>query len=540
MQYALAKPWSRYALAAGAGLLLAAAFPKIGVAGFAWIAPALLLAAAHGRGGFEAFRIGYVGGLVASLAQYYWLLHIPVSGFPILGWLALSAYLALFPAVWVWLLRTVLQPEAEMPDPADSWGRRNLRALLGAAAWVGLEMVRARLFGGLPWNLLGTSQYQLTPLIQFASFTGVYGVSFLVVWGSLSLSHAAAALGRHPGRRFIWQAEIILPLAAVLAMFFLGSARIREAGAAEAGQPTLRVTFVQPSIPQTMIWDNRESGRRFAQLLELTRVALAGKTDLLIWPEAALPNLGQDELIALTDLVREHGVWLVLGADDVRPHFGATRPDDVDYFNAAVLLNPRGENAGVYHKRKLVMFGEYVPFTRWLPFVKHFTPITGGFTPGDSPMTFSSLVQERGVRFSPLICFEDIFPDLTRGGVDDDTDFLMNLTNNGWFGEGAAQWQHAAAAIFRAVENGIPLLRCSNNGLTCWVDASGRIRQTFRDATGSVYGAGVMTAEIPTLPTGTRRAPTFYHRHGDWFGWACVALSLPRLWSRLPKIRRRR
>ena len=101
------------------------------------------------------------------------------------------------------------------------------------------------------------------------------------------------------------------------------------------------------------------------------------------------------------------------------------------------------------------------------------------------------------VKTSTLICFEDMFPQLAREYVQDDTDFLVNLTNDGWFGEGAAQWQQAAAAVFRAVENGVPLVRCCNNGVTCWVDAPGRVRQIFTDQTGSVYGAGAMTIELP-------------------------------------------
>ena len=140
------------------------------------------------------------------------------------------------------------------------------------------------------------------------------------------------------------------------------------------------------------------------------------------------------------------------------------------------------------------------------------------------------------MKTSVLICFEDIFPHLAREAVEEDTDFLVNLTNNGWFGESAAQWQHATSALFRAVENGLPLLRCSNNGLTCWVDAQGRRRQIFRDGGGSVYGPGFMTAEIPLLAPGEKHPPTFYHQHGDWFGWACVAVAATtlvlRLWRR--------
>jgi len=101
----------------------------------------------------------------------------------------------------------------------------------------------------------------------------------------------------------------------------------------------------------------------------------------------------------------------------------------------------------------------------------------------------------------------------------------VNLTNNGWFGEGAAQWQHAANAIFRAIENGLPLVRCTNNGLTCWVDANGRIREFFRDGRGSIYGKGFMTVQIP-LRDSTDRRPTIYNRYGDWFGWSCVGVSV--------------
>ena len=105
-------------------------------------------------------------------------------------------------------------------------------------------------------------------------------------------------------------------------------------------------------------------------------------------------------------------------------------------------------------------------------------------------------------------------------------DFLVNLTNDGWFGNSAAQWQHMASAVFRAVENDLPLIRCANNGVTCWIDASGRVREIFKDQTGSVYGAGALTVDIPMTQGGVGRASTFYHRHGDWFGWACVVVAV--------------
>ena len=588
---------SGYLLAIGAGLLLTAAFPKIGIAGCAWIAPALMMAAAHGKRGGDAFRVGYVAGLTHFLSSLYWLLLIPVTGYPILGWFLLGVYLGLYPAVWVWLVnwwgespsgRRRTKTDPRKPKQI-SWSGRTSWSLMGAAIWVALEMVRVRLFSGFPWNPLGASQYQLIPLIQIASVTGVYGVSFLVVWVSLSLFSAVCMIFHRPASRFAWQIEILLPLAAIAVLFAFGLARMN--GQNPPG-PTLRITLVQPSIPQTLIWDPNTDTNRFRQLLELSEQALTSaqqtneplapsllgapasrrpggsqnpelagetpalpgtvqgrargsKTDLLIWPEAAVPEFDEFSYTAITNLVRTHHLWLICNADDARWRPNAKSKDDFDVFNAAFLFNPEGRCAAVYHKQKLVIFGEYIPLVRWLPFVKWFTPIPGSFASGDRAVPFelerrpparhesNADIPDAGsetgtpsrVKTATLICFEDVFPELAREYVQDDTDFVVNLTNDGWFGEGAAQWQQAAAAVFRAVENGLPLVRSSNNGLTCWVDANGRLRDIFKDNTGSVYGVGAMTIDLPLLQPGEKRLPTFYNQHGDWFGWLCVGIT---------------
>jgi apolipoprotein N-acyltransferase len=344
--------------------------------------------------------------------------------------------------------------------------------------------------------------------------------------------------------------EILLPLAAIAALFAFGFARMNGPNPPGA---TLRITLVQPSIPQALIWDSNANTDRFRQLLELSERALTNQTDLLIWPEAAVPEFDEASYAAITNLVRTHHLWLICNADDARWRPNAKSKDDFDVFNAAFLFNPEGHCAAVYHKQKLVIFGEYIPLVRWLPFVKWFTPITGSFVAGDRAVPFEMNINperrpparpgtntgfpnagsETGapsesnihVKTATLICYEDIFPELTRKYAQGDTDFLVNLTNDGWFGEGAAQWQQTAAAVFRAVENGLPLVRSSNNGLTCWVDANGRLREIFRDNTGSVYGAGAMTIKLPLSQPGEKRAPTFYNQHGDWFGWSCVGVT---------------
>ena len=349
-------------------------------------------------------------------------------------------------------------------------------ALRSAATWVALEMILARIFTGFPWNLLGDSQYRIVPLIQFASFTGVYGVSFLVVWTSMSLLCGAVAVFGKPTQRSPWMAEIILPFAAIFVAMFYGfhqlahpSVDVRE----------VKVALVQPGIPQTMIWDAEQNRERFRDLMGLSEDALAQPADVLIWPEAALPGTPFDDDgklgAPIAELARRHKSWLIIGGDDVD-----AQPAETNYFNASFLINPEGQLAARYHKRGLVIFGEYIPLVRWLPFIKWFTPITGSYTPGDRTVQFQlagaatsslhSIGSREKVQTSVLICFEDVFPHLARKSVEPDTDFLVNITNDGWFGEGAAQWQQAAAATFRTIENGVPLIRCANTGITCWID----------------------------------------------------------------------
>ncbi|MEY4916201.1 MAG: hypothetical protein RL616_114 [Verrucomicrobiota bacterium] len=524
---------SGYLLAVLAGLLLALAFPKISFAGFAWIAPALLMFAANGKSGADAFRVGCVSGFTFWLASLYWLLLIPyawhgVPFLPALGWILLAAYLALFTGAWSWLI-------SGFRFQVSSFTQRTLWMLAAAAAWVALEMLRARLLGGFPWSFLGVSQYQLVPLIQIAAFTGVYGVSFLVVWFSLALFCAARMILQNPAKRHVWQAEIVLPLVVVVACFTSGLFQLKRGVAAEN---FARVTLIQPSIPQTVIWDRSEGEKSFRQFLALNEAALTNQTDVLIWPESAVPEMSEENCRAISDLAQKHHVWLVLNGEDM-----TTSPAETNYFNAAFLVNPQGHLTTTYHKRKLVIFGEYIPLVRWLPFLKWFTPIEGGWTPGEKPVTFEvdapdiSMEWEKiysgnqpprrvPVKTAALICFEDTFAGATLEAAQDDLDFLINLTNDGWFGDSSAPWQHMANSVFRAVENGVPLLRCANNGVTCAIDGHGRVEKIFRDAHDSEYGIGSLTVQVPLLRAAEKSAPTFYNRHGDWFGWGCVGMTI--------------
>ena len=490
--------------------MLALAFPKPSIAGLAWIAPGLLLLAARGGSGF---RIAYLGGFAHYLASLSWLLEIPVKFYPVLGWMALAAYLALYPAAWAWLCNR-LRPSRL----AATWLQRSAFALFAAIAWVAMEMIVARMFSGFPWNLLGATQQRLLPLIQIASVTGIYGVSFLVVWFSASLANAVDAWRRAPSHRDMWLRELAIPLLSIAAVYAVGLHRIRSSTAPER---FLRVALVQPSIPQTMIWNPAEADTRFAELLRLTTAALTNKPDLLIWPEAAVPKMVRDDPeteSTIRQLAATNHVWLIIGSDDFD-----FRGTNAVYFNSSFLVSPRGEFISTYRKRRLVIFGEYVPLVDWIPFVKYLTPISGGFIAGDRPVTFD--LGALGVKTSVLICFEDVFPHYAREHATEDVDFLVNITNDGWFGESSAQWQHATSAAFRAVENGKPLVRCANNGLSCWIDAHGGIHDVYFDHAADVYRAGFKVVSVPLMPAASRSHRTFYNRHGDVFGWTCTGLT---------------
>ncbi|MCX8156577.1 MAG: apolipoprotein N-acyltransferase [Verrucomicrobiae bacterium] len=532
-----------------AGVLLAVAFPGPEVAGLAWVAPGLLMLAALGCNPSGAFWTGYWGGFVFWAISLHWLLFIPVTFWPVLGWLALCAYLAIYQGLWTWLGWRLL-PGAE-PTPGRMGGapwERGLARLLmlprltraawtlaAAMGWVALELLRGRLLTGFPWNQLGVSQYTMLPLVQLAKITGVAGLSFLMVWTSLALVIAAAGMARFPSRRGWLTGELLAPAVVVIGVWVWGARECtRQMGVPAA--PVVRLALLQPSVPQTLIWDSREDETRLRRLLELSREALGARPDLLVWPEAAAPGfLRYDSNLwaEVRGLAQASNVWMVIGSDDAEPG----EDGRINYYNAAFLISPEGMIKERYAKRHLVMFGEYAPLARWLPFLKRLLPVGDGFTPGREAVHFEWPLTAAGgarVRAAMLICFEDVMAGLVRRSVHQDTDLMLNLTNDGWFRESAAQYQHAANAVFRAVETGRPLVRCTNNGRTCWVDALGRIRemQSFqRGDRPSIYAPGWHLVTVP-LPPQSSTGLSLYHHYGDWWGWLCVGATAGLLaWS---------
>ena len=261
------------------------------------------------------------------------------------------------------------------------------------------------------------------------------------------------------------------------------------------------------------------------KLLELSRAALAEKPDLLVWPEAALPEMiTRDQFTqdAIANLLRPYHSWMVIGASDFESPSAATGPDVTQWFNGAFLINPAGEMVARYHKRHLVPFGEFMPGARWFPFLARFRKAGAGLTPGNRPGLFH--MTKPAASLSVLICYEDLFPHEVRECLDEQTDYLLNLTNDGWFGNSGAQWLHTVNALFRAIELHLPLVRCCNNGITCWIDTCGQLHNVYFPGSSNEYESGFKIVEVPLAGSQAGQHPTFYRQYGDVFGWGCVTL----------------
>jgi apolipoprotein N-acyltransferase len=507
--------WLRVALAFGAGALLAGAFPKFNLRWLAWIAPGLILLAAQAQTGRGVFWAGYAAGLGKYLVSLYWLLLMPFPWHAVAGYLAMCGVLSLYVAARCWVCWRALPRFNPILKAAWPFGC--------AAAWVTMEMLMARLLGGFPWNFLGASQIHFLPLIQIASWTGVYGVSFVMAWVSVALVDGVRQWRRAGKFSRETAGQILLPMFVAACVIFLGIHRLSQPGG--DGQK-VKIALVEPSIPQQTYWDPAEKTNRFSKLMELSRRALESSPDLIVWPEAVMPDMFTRSGFLqsnVVNLLRPHPAWMVLGAGDTAPKPGASNPADEEHFNAAFLINPSGELVDRYYKRHLVPFGEYMPGASAFPSLVKLRSAGAGIAAGQRSTALK--IESPPAKFPALICFEDVFPHEVRARVDGETDFILNLTSDAWFGESAAQWQHAESAALRAVENGVPLVRCCNNGLTCWIDARGRMHDVYFDGSHNIYEAGYKLVEVP-LGDKLGRNPTFYNQHGDLFGWGCVAVVL--------------
>lgn len=463
------------------------------------------------------FRQVWIASTVAWFFILSWLpaftdhLAFPMAG--LLGWLAalaLAAVLALFPACWAWFAARSIPQVLERGA-----ARRILLFTALAALWVLLEWLRSWVLTGFPWLPLAASQWQRPLLLQILSWTGAWGLSFVLVFFNLGLAAYLRSLRHWRGKRW-WQRlspEFYSAFGLLGATVFFG---LSYSGNFAARQSLLTVAFVQPYIAAPEKWDPQYANEALETLEHVTELGALLQPDLLLWPEATLPfplkgNWPLEDWVAALSKRLEKP--MLMGAVVVE-----RSEQGEDWFNGVFWVDPEKgvDTDNYYAKRHLVPFGEYVPFGRWLPFLDKVIPLDGSFRQGTEPTLLRYQTLERTLRIGPLVCYEDIFPSLARSSVNAGADLLFVATNNAWFGEGSGAWQHAAHSVLRAVETRRPVLRTGNGGWSGWIDDHGHIRHITLDRSGSIYFQGVDTAEI-TRSRHWIRELSFYVRFGDWF-----------------------
>ena len=499
------------------GILLAMAYPPFSLQWTAWVALVPLVATLLVRP-YRSFSTGWVAGFSYWFVALAWLRHVTIA-----GWMALSAYCAVYFGLFAWLV-------ARLFAPATVSRRRALIfIILGATFWCGLEFLRGVLFTGFPWNFLAVSQYRSLPLIQAAAFGGVYLVSWIIAVVNLAV---CTLLLRAKYRVRPWPDPVVVGVTIVVLLAAWIYGRRALADEAFPAEP-LRVALVQPNVAQRVKWDEEFVDHIYEKLDRLTRRAAASRPDLIIWPETALPDFlrfSERSYGLITSLVAEVGVPLLVGTMDAEWD-GDGSPV---YYNSSFLIGSDGEIHDRYDKQHLVMFGEYIPFGRWLPFLRALTPLEESFTPGRdaSPMLINGDIPA-GV----LICFEDTVAALALKAVRRGARLLINQTNDAWFDPSAGSWQHLANAVFRCVENRVPAIRCTNSGITCVVDVWGRICKVLADSRMNPRVEGVLDAEV-RVPR--RLRATLYSRTGDLFGGGAAVATAMGMAAAFARIRRRR
>jgi apolipoprotein N-acyltransferase len=497
------------------GILHPLIFPPFNLGWLAWVTLIPLQISLQGLPPRRALWYGWLAGTIAFAGTVTWVItamhqfgQVPIVVSALLM-LLLAIYLGLYMGLYAWGYATFQQ------------NHPNLLWLGAPALWVTLEFGRTYAFSGFPWALLGYSQYQWLPVIQFADVTGVYGVSFLIVMGNVALTSLLlwiVAKTRVSSMPIPWASTTSFVCALCLILIY-GTWRVHQQAELDASANTLSIGLVQANIDQAIKWNEAYRDQTLQRYATLSQQA--GKnTNLLIWPEAATPFLFEQEPAyqdKILEIAKDTHSPLLFGSPTLR-----FQQDGRPYlYNSVLMMTPEGRITGRYDKRHLVPFGEYIPIRSILFFLDKLVVGIGDFQSGQGPMTMQVPAPSindgsNGPRFGVAICFEVIFPDLVRRMAQEGANFLVTVTNDAWFGDSAAPYQHFGMVVFRAVENHLAFARAANTGISGFIGPDGRIlTQT------SIFSEQAVTGSLPLRSM----SPTFYTEFGDVFSWGCVIIA---------------
>jgi apolipoprotein N-acyltransferase len=460
----------------------------------------------------SVFLVFLFFGWLYYLTLLWWLRHVTFSGLS-LGALLLSGYLV----IWFLFARWIIPHSLE-----SKFGTRLLAMLSLASLWTLIEWGRSKFVLGFPWCPLSVSQWQRPAVLQISEWTGGWAISFFLVFFNLSIAsylHHLLIRRHKPGRKGIagsmcpdLYVGLVLLAVMLSPVFLMNQGRRIEV-------PMLRAGFIQPYLMDK--WDHGKAARHKETLRRHSNILAATRPDVIFWPEASTPYAINEDATWVEYLSEQNQLPMIVGA--------ITRSvDPPRSYNSVCSIKPiDGLIPECYSKRALVPFGEYIPRGfDWIPNLDKLVGPTGRFESGHDAKTILLDVNSTGkaLRVGPLVCYEDIFPDLARETIQKGADFLFISTNNAWFGEEGCAEQHAAHSVLRAIENRRPVLRSGNAGWSGWIDEQGVSRSVMRDGNGSVYFEGAATFSIARNSLRINKE-TFFSRHENWFVYICFAFT---------------
>lgn len=498
---------TRPAYACLSGLLLTASFPVMGNGMVAWFALVPLLAALRNLTALHGFQLGFLTGIVHYLTLLYWFVPFlnTYGPFPMLMSMGVLLLLSTYLAIYVGLFSMTL---AYIGMSITSL------FLLAPTLWVSLEFARSLLFSGFPWELLGHTQYNALHIIQISDIVGVYGISFLILLsnGLLFFLYRHVTRQNRQGQTGLKQlfAAALVVVGVVGAVLCYGAWRIDTLENRISRAPHKRIAIVQGNIDQTKKWDPAYQISTIEKYLKLSKSEQANRPDLMVWPETAMPFYFVKH-IPLTKMVlqgiQSNATDTLIGS----PAY-TQEGQQVQYYNRAFLVRSDGVVADSYDKAHLVPFGEYVPLKQWLPFLGKMVEHVGDFSTGSVGDTLEWGEHKIGA----LICYELIFPFLSRAAVQKGAGLLINITNDAWYGKTSAPYQHFSMAVFRTVETRRALVRSANTGISGFIDPTGRVVSKT-----ALFEDVVIGEDVPLM---SEQTP--YVRFGDMFAVACIITAM--------------
>lgn len=485
------------------GLALTLSFPEPGWYPLAWVAIVPLLVSLENSSYRESFTLGWIMGLTHFTTLLYWVVFVVhhygkiplIPGIGVL--LLLASYLAIYPALASLTYRVFRNRCNFSPGMAIS------------VSWVATELARSHFLTGFPWGLLGYSQIPWLSVVQSYDVFGVLGISFLITLanGSLYTLITQSSLRKR-----------IVEVLVFVCLFGLnwgyGKYRIQQVRRLMRVSPAYPVALVQGDVPQDVKWDKNFQEKTIEDYEKLSGAVIETgrpRPRLIVWPETAVPFFfGYDARLSrrVLNVAKKKRVYVLFGAPCVE--YRGSKPY---YFNCAFVVSPFEKVVGKYTKEHLVPFGEYVPLKKVLFFVNKLAAGIGEFTSGAS--TQKPILTE-GQQIGILICYEAIFPELALKDKKNGASILVNISNDAWFGNSSAPYQHLLMSRARAIETRLPIIRCTNTGISALINADGTVSGIVPLSQRKTLAGSVRTPDIDTL----------YARIRDVPAWCCTFFSL--------------